>query len=107
LSKLLRVIDAWDYLNDRAFGGAMTRPKIAVQEELISIHKKEKFPLHGAYDEKKHKIWLNHKSAGKLETLYHEMCHQYMHEVLEEEKFWQHGKVFALVYKKGIEKLQR
>jgi hypothetical protein len=105
LSKLLRVVDAWEYLNTKAFGGELAKPTIVVWEDLYLTSKKTRHKLHGAYDEKKAKIWLSHDDPQKLETLYHEMVHQFMFEVLGEEKFDSHGEVFKSVYNKGLERL--
>ena len=105
MSKLLRVVDAWEYLNEKAFDSSLSKPTIAVWAQLYATAKGGKSALHGAYDDKKAKIWLLHNDEHKLETLYHEMCHQFMHEVLGEEKFYTHGKVFKEVYQKGLERL--
>lgn len=103
---LLRVIDAWDYLNEVAFKGELTRPLFKVDSRLFSYIQDGKEPLYGGYDTSKRKIYLLWKDKHKLETLYHEMCHQFIHEFYGEKKAYSHGKLFKEVYKKGLEMLE-
>lgn len=105
--KLLRVIDAWDYLNERCFDGEMIRPRIVVWAKLFMQVKKNKIDLNGAYDKDKNTIWLRYGIEDMLGTLYHEMCHQYKTEVLLDDAGGDHGKVFYEVYEEGIRRLLR
>lgn len=102
--KMLRVIDAWDYLNDIAFDSEMTRPKIVVWDDLEIIRKGKKYPLDGAYDPHKRKIWLYYGDKNKLETLFHEMVHQFVYDILGDIRS-EHGKVFQEVYKEGLRRI--
>ena len=104
--KLLRVIDAWDYLNDKAFDGWMVRPRILVWAQLEILSRGKKIHLLGAYDNQKNTIWLRYGEPDMVETLFHEMCHQFCWEVLGE-SHEKHGEIFKSVYRKGLEKLNK
>lgn len=106
MNKFLRVVDAWDYLNDVCFKGEMARPKIVVWAELHGFENGKKIPLDGAYSIETSKIWLRHGSRHLLESLYHEMCHQFIGEILGD-KYQKHGELFNEVYVKGIELLEK
>jgi hypothetical protein len=102
--RLLRVIDAWDYMNDLLFNGEMARPKIVVWAKLHMVVKGKRYDLRGAYDPKKHQIWLLHGDKDSLETMFHEMIHQYLAEVLGESET-AHGALFWEVYNEKLELL--
>lgn len=79
----LRIWDAWDYLNDHAFGGELVKPSIEVWENIWQQDEnRKKYRLEGCYLPGTGTIILWYKGTHVLETLYHEMVHQYMHEVL-------------------------
>ena len=99
-----RLIDAWDYLNEKAFGGEMVRPRFRVEYRLFLKHQGRKYLMYGAYFNGTIYISWLHDAESKLETLFHEMCHQYICEILDEH--WAgHGKLFKEVYARGLEKL--
>lgn len=107
----LRIFDAWDFLNEAAFNGEMVRPKIMVWEKLYYKDRTakgykdgKKITVLGAYTPSQNTIFLWWKGGNKLETLYHEMVHQYVDEVLMRDNV-SHGPVFQEAYKDGLENI--
>lgn len=101
---------AWDYLNKVAFGGQMTRPKIMAFRGCIES---EVGLLLGCYHLGSSELMIHvgsfhehPKSKGILETLYHEMCHQFKHEILLDDTGGDHGKVFKEIYLEGLRRLE-
>ena len=101
---------AWRYINDVCFGGEMAKPTIlAFSGPLWSANKEL---LVGCYHPNSGEILLHvgsygdHHEGGILESLYHEMVHQYIDEVLGDDGHYKdHGKVFWEVYGEGLRKL--
>lgn len=102
----LRIFDAWDFLNDAAFDGEMTRPKIVVWEHLYCRDTKgRKVKLSGAYEPSTSRIFIWWKCKAALHTLYHEMVHQYAVEILEADIG--HSPAYWELYDEGYEKINK
>jgi hypothetical protein len=101
--------NAWEYLNERAFDGCMRKPAIYAYHAGI-WHGKEPlagcyhWPSGGSWDRSEILVSKRLNDMGMLETLFHEMCHQYIHEVLLRPDV-AHGKVFKEVYNEGLRRL--
>lgn len=96
----------WEYLNAVAFRGEMTRPPIFLYEKIHMRVNRGWSPVevHGAYDPTLGLYISKDDPAEVYETLYHEMCHQFIWEILGDYKAG-HGQLFKDVYNKGIELL--
>lgn len=111
IKRPLRIVDAWDYLNDVCFDGEMIRPTFKVWLNLQMVTKGKKYKLLGCYDkspkEKKGIIWISykHEDNSQLETLFHEMVHQYINEVLDDKNYHHHGTLFWDIYYERMERL--
>ena len=103
---------AWEILNDVCFDGELIRPRIYAYNTLIESPSttKERVFLLGAYqhgcDDHRNEIliWNRLGHLDKLEALYHEMVHQYLHEVLEEHGGG-HPATYYEIYDEGVNKL--
>ena len=111
---MLNLNDAWEFLNDKAFNGEMVHPRILAHNIILGADLdggSEKEVLFGAYQDgggSRGEILLLKKLKDEylLETLYHEMCHQFVYEVLLNDKV-QHGQMFNEIYKEGLQRLQK
>lgn len=104
----LRIWDAWDWLNDVAFHGELTKPKIEVWANLYQAYpndKNKKYRLNGCFLPDSNKILLWYKGEAVLQTLYHEMVHQHMWEVVDE--YIGHGSEFWYEYGAGMERINK
>ncbi len=101
---------AWRFLNEQAFDGELERAKIHVYKGVVCDHRGQM--LVGAYHPDSGEILLHTgalvdiHAGGVLETLYHEMCHQYIEELHPDDRT-EHGPLFWEIYYDGIRKLER
>lgn len=104
----MRLPQVWEYFNEVAFGGHMVRPPIFLYKSLAIQVKKKQYEVFGAYAGKPTwGIWLSKEGLKDIyETLYHEMCHQFLEEI-EGEIEHGHGERFKTVYNKGLERLMK
>jgi hypothetical protein len=108
---------AWNYLNDAAFAGEMKKPCILAYRSLIFSHTERgnKAYLFGAYHPPQNGVqgypseilvFRRLTKEDQLETLYHEMCHQFCHEILGEPNTG-HGPLFWNIYNEGVIRLAK
>ena len=90
--KLSGYIKLWHDLNTRNFGGVLELPRMK-----LSRSDRE----HGSYD---HAYMTFQKNPScywlAKESVYHEMCHQYICEFLGREDYHQHRGIFRKTYSK-------
>lgn len=106
---------AWRYLNDVCFGGELAPPKILCYHATIWANMdSQKEILAGTYHIPSSEImvhvgeYTDWNEGGPLETLYHEMVHQYINEVLDASKEGpDHGPLFKEIYESGLIELNR
>jgi hypothetical protein len=103
---------AWKYLNEVCFGEEMAPPKILCYHATIWGSDAHDEVLAGTYHIPSSEImvhvgqYVDWNDGGALETLYHEMVHQYINEVLDASKENpDHGALFNEVYESGLVKL--
>lgn len=103
---------AWRFLNDVCFEGELTHSKILCFKGSLWGHAGNL--LVGAYHCDSSEILLHtgvhsaENPGGTLETLYHEMVHQYINEVLDATYDGaDHGRLFHETYNIGLERLDR
>ena len=96
---------AWEWFNQFLFNGELNRPTILAYGVIIHLHGGNKTDLVGAYQDGEILISRKQPKCEILWTLMHEMCHQYVREVLEEENEAPHGKIWREVYEDALYEL--
>jgi len=101
---------AWRFINEQCFDGELVNAAIHCFSGTIWGDKGQR--LYGTYHISGNEIllhtgWYAHEHVeGPLETLYHEMVHQYIEQVLDaSDDYADHGKLFWGLYYDGLERL--
>ena len=104
----LRVVDAWDFLNEHAFNDELVRPSLKVSYRIFQKSNGKRHQLLGAYGDSIQygkTIFISHlHDENPVESLFHEMVHQYQDEVLDSD-YTTHGKEFKEIYAEAQERL--